>query len=326
MPRPTAQPALSTDWSRVLALRLRRQHLAERTTPDRLVDVVREMVGLHAQVASAAELQAAARIDGLRPDDVRDALASDRSIVKAWSFRGTLHHLTPDDLADFVAAAPTRERWHEDVWLRYVEMSEEQVERLIRAVGDTLTDEPITRAALADAIAAQLTDTALGRKLRTGWGTFLGPAAQRGELVFGPPQGQNVTFVQPSAWLGRPIALAERPEPGEPVDALARMVSRFLVTFPGSSRDMIRRWWGAARAGLVTAALDRLPVERTEIDVDGTRAWIRSEDLDALRTSEPFRGVGSCRPSTRSPTSCRGGRSPCCRSRTTTTPTAPPVG
>ena len=291
MARPTIQPALTTDWSRVLALRLRRQHLVERRTREHLVDVVREMVGLHAQVASAAGLQAAARIDGLRPDDVRDALASDRSIVKAWSFRGTLHHLTPDDLADFVVAAATRERWHEDTWLRFVEMSEEQVERMIRAVGDTLTDQPMTRVVLADAIAAHLADTAMGRKLRTGWGTFLGPAAQRGELAFGPPQRQNVTFVRPSAWLGRPIALAERPDAGEPVDTLARMVSRFLVTFPGSSRDMIGRWWGAARAGIVNDALDRLPVDKTEIDVDGTRAWIRAEDRDVVASSEPFRGV-----------------------------------
>ena len=48
-----------------MAVRLARQHLATRTTPEHLVDVVREMVGIHAQVMSAAELQLAARIDGL---------------------------------------------------------------------------------------------------------------------------------------------------------------------------------------------------------------------------------------------------------------------
>jgi len=291
MPRATAAPALATDWSHVLALRLARQHLADRTTPEHLVDVVGEMVGLHAQVMSSAELQAAARIDGLRRDDIRDALADHRSLVKAWSFRGTLHLLTPDDLADFVVASVTRERWREEVWLRYVEMTSEQVEALIRAVGNTLTDEPITRARLADAIAGNLTDTAMGTKLRTGWGTFLGPPAQRGELAFGPPQGQNVTFVHPSKWLRRPIALAERPNAGEPIDALARMIARFLATFPGSSRDMIGRWWGAARAGLVNTALERLPVDVAEVEVDGLRTWVRTVDIPALEAAEPFRGV-----------------------------------
>jgi len=291
MPKTLAPPALTTDWSRVLAFRIERQHLAVRTSPDRLVALVGEMVGLHAQVASAAELQANARIDGLRPDDVRDALATRRSIVKAWSFRGTLHYLTPDDLADFVIGSATRERWREATWLRYVEMTEPEVEAMIRGVGDTLSDRPMTRAELADRIADHLEDSALGTKLRTGWGTFLGPAAQRGELVFGPPAGQNVTFVNPSAWLGRPIAFAERPDDGEPIDAVARMVSRFLRVFPGSSRDMIVRWWGAARAGIISDAIARLPVEVVEADVDGVRAWVRADDVEALTATEPFRGI-----------------------------------
>src|SRR3954453_9833465 len=252
-----AAPATTTTWARVLSLRLERQHLTVRAPATALLDVVREMVGLHAQVMSAAELQAAARIDGLRPADVRDALADQRSLVKAWSFRGTLHLLTPDDLAEFVAAAATRERWHEPVWLRNFGLTEDEAERLIRAVGDTLSDEPMTRADLADAVAERMADASLRTRLRTGWGSYLGAPAQRGELIFGPNEGRNVTFVHPSRWLDRPIALAARPDAGESIDAFAQMIARFLATFPGSSRDMIKRWWGAQRARLVSDALER---------------------------------------------------------------------
>ena len=72
--REATPPAAGVGWERVLALRLERQHIATRTTPDRLVDVVSGLVGLHAQVMSSAELQLAARIDGLRASDVREAL------------------------------------------------------------------------------------------------------------------------------------------------------------------------------------------------------------------------------------------------------------
>src|SRR4029079_19099080 len=178
--------------------------------PDRLIDVVGEMVGLHAQVMSSAELQAAARIDGLRPGDVRDALADERSLVKAWSFRGTLHLLTPDDVADFVAASPTRERWREDVWLRYAEMTHEEAERLIRSVGDILTDVPMTRADPAEAVAERMADPTFATPLRTGWGSYLGCPAQRGELIFGPNDGRNVTFVHPSAWVDPTVAPARQ--------------------------------------------------------------------------------------------------------------------
>ena len=240
---------------------------------------------------SSAELQAAARIDGLRPADVRDALGERRSIVKAWSFRGTLHLLTPDDLAEYVVAAATRERWRDPTWLGYFELTEERMESLVRAVGDILSDEPMTRAAVADAVAARLEDPSLAVRLRTGWGTFLGAPAQRGELIFGPSQGRNVTFVHPSKWLDRPIALAERRDVGEPLDALGRMIGRFLAVFPGSSRDMIGRWWGAARLRLVADALTRVPAALTEIDVDGVRAWIPADQINTLRRQEPFVGV-----------------------------------
>ena len=60
----------------MLAFRLARQGILARpqASQSTLVDVVGRMVGFHAQVMSSAELQAAARIDGLRVADVRDAL------------------------------------------------------------------------------------------------------------------------------------------------------------------------------------------------------------------------------------------------------------
>jgi hypothetical protein len=274
-----------------MALRLARHHLAIRTTPDRLVDVVASMVGIHAQVMSSAELQLAARIEDLRPHDVRDALWERRQLVKAWSFRGTLHLLTPDDLEAFVRAAATRERWREAVWLRAFDVSEGEMEAIIAAAATILTDRPMTRAALADAVAGRLGRADLAEKLRSGWGSYLGAPAQRGHLIFGPSEGRNITFVRPSAWLGRPIAREEVADGPEPIDALAALVARFLRAFPGSSRDMIGRWWGAQRAGLINDALARLPIGTAAVDVDGVWTWVVREDVDQLVATEPFRGV-----------------------------------
>ena len=62
MARSTTAP-VATTWSQVAALRLARQHLLERASRDRMIDVVRIMIGLQAQVTSAAELQFVARVD-----------------------------------------------------------------------------------------------------------------------------------------------------------------------------------------------------------------------------------------------------------------------
>jgi hypothetical protein len=285
VPKTAAPPALSTTWQQVLTLRLERQNVIERTTPKGLVDVVGRMIGLHAQVMSSAELQAAARIDGLRPADVREALWERRSLVKVWAFRQTLHLLTPDDLAEFVVAARSLERWHTPAWLKYFKMTEEGVDEVLEAIGDVLGDRPMTRVEVVDAVVARVRRPHLRDDMLTGWGTFLGPAAQRGRLVFGPSGGRNVAFVDPSKWLGRPIEPDADPAAADA--ALGRLIVRYLTVFPGSSREMIARWWGGGRLTAVGRALKVLPDPVVEVDVEGARGLVLESDVGALEAVSP---------------------------------------
>jgi hypothetical protein len=285
VPKTPAPPALATTWPGVLALRLQRQGVIERAPAGELVDVVGRMVGLHAQVMSSAELQAAARIDGLRASDIRDALWERRSLVKVWAFRQTLHLLTPDDLAEFVVAARSLERWHTPAWLKYFKMTEQGVDEVLEAIGDTLGDRPMTRVEVVDAVVARVRRPHLRDDMLTGWGTFLGPAAQRGRLVFGPSSGRNVAFVDPSDWLGRPIVTDDDPVAADV--ALARLIVRYLAVFPGSSREMIARWWGGGRLTAVTRALKVLPEPVVEVEVEGTRGLVLESDVGALGAVSP---------------------------------------
>ncbi len=82
---------MEVGWDEVRARRLARSSLIERASGDRLVEVVGDLCGVHAQVQAAAELQLAARVDGIAQADVRAALWEQRSLVKAWTLRGTLH-------------------------------------------------------------------------------------------------------------------------------------------------------------------------------------------------------------------------------------------
>jgi hypothetical protein len=285
MPKAVAPPALTTTWPQVLAFRLHRQGVIERRPARDLTDVVGRMVGLHAQVMSSAELQAAARLDGLRPADVRDALWDRRSLVKTWAFRQTLHLLTADDLAEFVVAARSLERWHTPAWLRYFRMTEEEVDGVLAAIGDVLGERPMTRVEVVDAVVARVRRPHLRDDMLTGWGTFLGPAAQRGRLIFGPSEGRNVAFVDPSAWLGRPIGPGA--ETGEADRALGRLIGRYLAAFPGSTKEMVGRWWGGGRMAGVTRALAAMDEPVVAVDVDGVRGLVLAGDLDPLAAAEP---------------------------------------
>ena len=89
-----------------------------------------------------------------------------------------------------------------------------------------LSDRPMTRGALAAALADEFGNPAFAAKVTGSWGTFLKPAAGRGLLCFGPDDGRNVTFVNPTAWLGR-----EMPDPNSA--NLGTVVERHLAVFPG---------------------------------------------------------------------------------------------
>ncbi|HSO93339.1 MAG TPA: winged helix DNA-binding domain-containing protein [Candidatus Dormibacteraeota bacterium] len=60
--------------------------------------MLRLVFGLQAQLLSAAGLGLRARSRGLVVDDISRALAQDRSIVRSWLFRGTLHVVAAEDL------------------------------------------------------------------------------------------------------------------------------------------------------------------------------------------------------------------------------------
>ena len=94
----------SLTWDQVRARRLARSHLAERAPAERLVEVVRDVCGIHAQVMGSAELQLAARVEGLTQADVREALWERRVLAKTWTLRGTLHIHPSDEVALWTAA------------------------------------------------------------------------------------------------------------------------------------------------------------------------------------------------------------------------------
>ncbi|HEY4752090.1 MAG TPA: crosslink repair DNA glycosylase YcaQ family protein, partial [Candidatus Limnocylindrales bacterium] len=255
-------PATIT-WQRIAALRLRRQHLDARAPRGALLDVVRDHVAIQAQVMGSAELAIHARVDGLGRDAVPHALWDDRSLVKTWAMRGTLHIVASDELPELVAALGTRINWLRPVWLRFFKVTREEMLALQDAIGELLSETPTTRAALAQALAARLGDEAFAERITSGWGTFLKPAASRGFLCFGPADGRNVTFVDPRQWLR-----LEMPEPSE--EALAAVIRRQLHAFPGSSRGELSRWWGIQGGAPFRGPIATLGDAVAELVVDGT--------------------------------------------------------
>jgi Winged helix DNA-binding domain len=258
-----------------MAWRARRHHLDERVPAEAMLEIVAGLAGVHAQVMSSAELTLAARVEGLAPDAVRRALWSERSLVKTWAMRGTLHLLPASEFPRWQAALSTRRLWEAGAWQKGFGVSLAELERVVDAVGQALEDRLLTREELADEVGRLTGSSELGDKLRESWGALLKPAAALGKLCFAPSQGQQVRFTRPDTWLG---GWREH----DPDEAMAEVARRYLAASGPVTREDFARWWGIPSPAQGRRLLERLGDEVVRVEVEGADAYVLAADLDGL--------------------------------------------
>jgi len=269
-------------WSQVNAWRLAQQQLLERAAFTDLLSVVARLGGMQAQLASAAELALWARVKDVTSTAIQRLLWEERKLVKTWAMRGTLHWLPTAQLADFVAASAAITVKRPPSYYTYHKVTPAELEAIIATIPVVLSATPITREQMADAVAARTGNPNLRDVLLSGWGALLKPSARRGDICFGPSQGQNVTFVRPEAWLGDPDLLFPQTQQ-EPLDALQARARCFLTTYGPATLDEFARWWGMD-AAQARKLFKLMADELTTVGVDGWTAQILTTTLDAMTT------------------------------------------
>ena len=280
----TSEVAAELDWPQVRAFRLQRQHLDGRAPNADMAQVVGVIAGAQAQVMSAAELQIAVRTE-CKVTDVREALWGDRSLVKTWLMRGTLHLARAEDLPVFTAAMGSRWIHIRQSWLKYMHVTEPEMWKIVAEIGDALDGTPLTRAELI-AVVGKGKSARIHELLRSGWGGMLKPAARNGRLCFGPSRGQSVTFVSPRKWLHSWREV-------DPDEAIVEMARRYMRVYGPSSKSDFARWWGAW-PGVAGAAWAGLASDLVTVSVEGARLQALAADVDAMRRAtldEPIRLV-----------------------------------
>ncbi len=276
-----AAPAATLTWDNVLAWRMARQHLRQRLSSKRALDVTADLCGLHAQVMSSAELTLAARVDGLAPDAVQGMLWQDRTLVKTWAMRGTLHLLPASELPLWCAAqsiAPPR--YHTPSWQKWFGVTRAEMEAAIAVVPSVLDGKMLTREALATALATETGLPHLAEALTGSWGTVLKPLAFVGALCFAPNDGRNVRFTHPGRWLGGW-------QPVDPETAIAAVIRRYLHTYGPATTQEVSRWLGSLSVAQLGRRIKQLGEDVTEVEVDGTRAWALAADVPAMAEMGP---------------------------------------
>src|SRR5215213_2474392 len=272
---------IALTWNQVHAWRLAQHGLAPRLSRQDFLQAVSRTGGIQAQVLSAAELALWARVQGLSRADIQTALWQERSLVKTWAMRGTLHLLSADELPLYVAARSMHDSRNWAGYFAYYGLTPAQQDAFLSAVPQVLGSEPMTRQELAAALASHTGISAL-RELITssGWGSPLKPSAFRGELCFGPSQGQNVTFVNPRVWIGAWQSI-------EPETALQDIARLYLQSYgPATREDFARWWWGGGGMTTAKRLFQSLGDELAEVDVEGWRALALRATLEHMQQLE----------------------------------------
>jgi hypothetical protein len=262
-------------WSEVCARRLERHALAVPAKDGTLADVARAMCGVHAQVLSAAELSLGLRLAGATRADVRDALWTERSLVKTFGPRGTVHLLPTRDLPMWtgaLSAIPAPGRGH----AKDVRLTPEQTDEVVEAIADALADVELTADELSEAVIAR-TGPWAGELVMPAfqgmwprWRMAVSTAAHRGALCFGPNRGRNVTYTNPHRWLP-----GFRPDDGR--RALADLVGHYLYGYGPATSQHFAQWLSAPRRW-AAELFESLADELQQVEVEGVPAWVMATD------------------------------------------------
>jgi len=282
----TEPPPAALTWGGVTARRMARHALTEPATGLSPAGIAGVLCGAHAQVLSAAELSIGRRVAGAARSDVQRALWQERTLVKTFGPRGTIHLLATADLPMWtgaLSALPSSVPTHPDG----VRFTPGQAEEVIAAIGDALADAELTVDELTEAIAdraggwaVEQTMEAFGGKWPR-WRQLTSTAAHRGMLCFGPDRDRKVTYTHPRRWLP-----GFRPADGDA--ALRALVTRYLYAYGPATPQHFARWLGIPprHAAVLFGAM---PGELERVELDGEPGWTLAGDT--ATPPRPHRGI-----------------------------------
>lgn len=277
---------MKVTWSGVTARRMARHGLSERATGVSPADLAGVLCGAHAQIMTAAELSLGRRIAGATRANVECALWEDRTLVKTFGPRGTVHLLPAADLPMWTGAlsalpspAPNQPE--------PVRFTPDQTDEVIAAIGDALADAELTVDELTEAIRERTGPWAVERTMDAfqdkwpRWRLVTSTAAHRGVLCFGPNRGRNVTYTSPHRWLPD-----FRPEEGN--SAVRSLLARYLYAYGPATPENFAKWLNISPR-LSAELFDRSVDELDRVELEGTAAWVLAGDTGI--PLEPHRGI-----------------------------------
>ncbi len=255
----------------LLRERIARHGLADRPAGSAL-EATRLTTAVQAQDAAASHLGLRARAGGLTEADVLRAVAGERTVVRTWLLRSTIHLVPSSDLPWLVRLlGPAIRRRYRARW-EQLGLTEAVRAQVLDALPEILADGPRPRTEILDELARR--GVGAGGPHHRPHVHALVYASSTGLVCRGPDAGRASTFVLTARWL-------PDVEPGPSGDdALAELARRYFAAYSPATAADFGTWSGLAPGRAVALIRDELRAA----DVGGTPGF-------RLGEVEPARGT-----------------------------------
>lgn len=234
------------------------------------------LVGVQAQILPAAGLALWNRTPAYSHNHFDANLYNDRTLVKLWGQRGTLHIYASSDWPMLNAARAIERTWWERTIARTSENGEQALtehRELVEKVAELLRSrETLGRRDLRES------GLPLSDDLLSPWGGIFADLVRLGYAChYGRSEGEG-RFVARERWLPDLVW-----EPPDPTTANLTVLRRYLAAYGPSTQQDFAYWRGIA-AGRARAWFKELEPELAEIEIEGQIAYLPKEAIDeALR-------------------------------------------
>jgi len=267
---------------KVNRLYLTKHHLFRKARKDHLVKVVDDVCGLHAQVPLTPYLSLWNRVEDFENGLLDEALYRDKTLVKVWCMRGTLHIIPSEDL-------PIYNRALKRMWLEHhgefrdepnFHTIEERKKLIYPKILEALAQKPLKRSELNAKVRFLLKDNSKPYPgLFSAWGGILKETGYECLTVHAQPCGRESCFARLDKWLPH-INLNKIDED----EAKEKLLIKYLCGYgPASAQDFF--YWSGLMAGDTRKTIENVAgslLEEIEIEGVKGRFLMLKEDFKTL--------------------------------------------
>jgi hypothetical protein len=274
--------ARGVDPARLARLRAATQSIHRPASAQDPAEIARSIAGAQAQDVYAGPQTFRSRSKRLTAADITQARVEDRSLLRTWVMRTTVHLIPTDDAGWWLPIfEPGIEKWSRRR-LEQLGMPAGEPDKALRVMAKALADEgPLTRPQLAERVVAA--DIELNEHTRLH--VVGGLAVCSGLACLGPDRGKQTCLVLRDDWLGKP-------PPFDREKALAELARRYIAAFaPATDRDFA--YWSGLPLRDVRAGMKSISKEIEEVRVGDETMLAPRGGLPRLPSTGQVRMLGN---------------------------------